>query len=258
MEITIFKDVTTEDNLLELEDIADTFTGLVADMNNAEDRRFVKEKASLIQGLLKKVDRTRIDVSKNFKSSVDAEAASLIERLNNANKPFATLIENHKTERAEILKAEKEAKEAILLKRQLKLDHAEAIEMNIAFDADLKAKEEARLIYEENIRIEAVKAAKLQIEKDLVLAEEKRLEDILIAEQNVKNKLEAEQKAIDLKIRNEELALEKREADKKHTTSIKTETKLSIMEITGISEKDAIKIIKAIDAELITNLQINY
>jgi len=60
MEIAIFKEVTTESALIELEAEGKKYDGLYVDMDKAPERKYVKDKAAFIAGLLKKLDRTRI------------------------------------------------------------------------------------------------------------------------------------------------------------------------------------------------------
>ena len=66
MNIEKFKDITTEDSLLAIEAEGKTYQGLYVDMNISEERKYVKEKAVSIAGLLKKVERARIDKSKTY------------------------------------------------------------------------------------------------------------------------------------------------------------------------------------------------
>ena len=65
MSITLFKEITTEEALSKLEADGKKYTGLYVDMEDKEQRKYVKDSAALIIGLLKKVDRARIDKSKD-------------------------------------------------------------------------------------------------------------------------------------------------------------------------------------------------
>lgn len=96
MDIIIFKDMTTEEKLSEIESQASKFKGLIVDMNNQSERKKVKDSASLINGMLKKLDRERIDRKKEFSQQVESEADFIRERLESANSPLTALIDEHK------------------------------------------------------------------------------------------------------------------------------------------------------------------
>ncbi len=53
MKVSIFKELTTEDQLCQLEAEAEKYTGLHVEMENKDERKFVKDKASLIAGMRK-------------------------------------------------------------------------------------------------------------------------------------------------------------------------------------------------------------
>ena len=124
MNITIFADLTTEEAITSLELASKDYDGLYVDMEVAKERKFVKDKASFISDLLKKVERARIDKSKDFKSQVEVEATNITKRLEKANKPFTLLIEEHKKQRAEILAKQKAREEAKQLLIQIEADHS--------------------------------------------------------------------------------------------------------------------------------------
>ena len=54
MEIAIFESVIIDDALIELEAEGKKYEGLYVDMENAPERKYVKDKAALISGLKKK------------------------------------------------------------------------------------------------------------------------------------------------------------------------------------------------------------
>ena len=228
-QVTLFMDVTTEDILIELEKASEKYTGLHVDMENKEERKFVKDKAYDIQQLLAKLNRSRIDKSKAFKAEVEKEALNIKERLEIANLPFTLLIDAHKAERAQILAGEKAVIAAKELAIQIEVDHEDAIQYN-----KVHAFEKAEAVRLQNERDEQMKAeaAKLAV----------------IAEQN-KVKYEEEAK---------ELAEAKRLSNQAHVTSIKTAVKESLIQFAGLSEKDAINAVKAIVANKITHTTINF
>jgi len=158
-EVTIFTDITTEHALLAIEEDAKTYTGLYVDMNEAKGRKFVKESAANIGDILKRLDRSRIDKAKDFKTKVDQEAAAIRFRLEEANKPFTLLIEEYNAERKKVLDAENARKKAIEDQAAIDSDYEIAeLLMGKYFDDKAKA-EQARIAYEENLKREAAEQA---------------------------------------------------------------------------------------------------
>ena len=185
MDITIFQSITTDEQIKLLEEKGASYEGLYVDMDDAPQRKYVKDNAELIQKLIKDVDRKRIDESKDYKNKVEAEAKSIIDRLRNANEPFTLLIDAHKAKRAKELSDEKRVIELRELATQKELDHEMAllIDKTYAFDkAELiRVKHEQ----DEQYRIDAeAKAAANQIlinegiERDRIHAENARLANV--------------------------------------------------------------------------------
>ena len=164
--IVIFSEITTNDHLAQLKVESEKYTGLYVDMNNAKERKYVKDKADDINQLLKKVDRLRIDASKDYKLMVEAESADITERLEIANLPFTLLIDEYKAERKAILDDEKERKLAVELAVKLEGDHEFALLMNSQFDNDKLQLERDRIEYEKELKAQAVKEASEQLEKE--------------------------------------------------------------------------------------------
>ena len=106
-EIVIFKALTSDEALTEIELQAEKFVGLTVDMNDAKERKKVKDSAQLISDILKRVDRARIDHSKDYKAKVEEEAAMIIDRLTIANQPLTDLTDAYTAKRKKILDAEK-------------------------------------------------------------------------------------------------------------------------------------------------------
>jgi len=156
MNITVFTDITTEQVLLALEEESKTYTDLYVDMDNAPERKFVKNKAADIQDLLKKLDRARIDKSKNYKTMVEKEALLIKERLEAANLPFTYLIDAHNRKRAAILAEEKRIADAKELALQIERDHEFALLMDAQVMADKDKAELEKKEYEGRIAILAI------------------------------------------------------------------------------------------------------
>lgn len=170
MSIAIFGDVTTEEALIKIEADAEKYEGLYVDMENAEERKYVKAKASTISGLLKTLDRARIDKSKSYKELVEAEALSIRVRLEDANKPFTMLIDEHAKERAKVLALEKEMKAQREAAEQKLIDWDEALTLNKLWEFEAKDRELAakKEIEDAKVRDEELQAmaAELAVERE--------------------------------------------------------------------------------------------
>ena len=200
-EIKLFSGVTTEEVLKGLEVEAKEYEGLYVDMDNKPERKYVKDKAALISGMLKTLDRARIDESKNYKTLVEAEAASIKERLEEANKPFTLLIDEHKEKRAKELAKIKEIEDRKALAEQKEADHESAImEDKVRTFEKAEAEKEAANQLEAQ-RLEVERMAKAQAEQEaqaaIDLAESNRIEAIRREEQAVKQAEEAERLRIE-------------------------------------------------------------
>lgn len=287
MEIKLLGEVTTEEALQALEAESKTYTGLHVEMENDKERKFVKDKASLINSILKKLDRARIGKSKEYKLNVEAEAARIKGRLEAANEPFQALIDDYKIVREKQLAEEKALQAAKDLAFQLPLDHEEALLMNKMIDFEKAEKIREAKERDERIAAEARKQAEVekqeaeeraeQAEKDRILAEAKAKRDAKEAEAKaIKDAelaaIEAEkaikQAAIDAARDEKEkqealkaraiLAARKLEANKKHVSKICGQSKQSLIDICGIDETLAKSIIQAIAKKQISNISINY
>lgn len=235
MEVAIFKELTTEDFLQQLEAESAKYDGLYVDMDNKEERKYVKDKAVVIGDILKKLDRARIDKSKAYKKQVEDEAASIRYRLEEANKPFTLLIDEHKAKRAVILAEEKRIQELKEQAAQYQLDHEEAIMLNKIWDLEA-GEREAEKQRQIQAQIERERRVAQQAAEQAAIDERSRIER--------QTALEAQQKAA-------------READLNHQAKINRETLSSLIE-NGIDESLAKEIVKLIAKKQISNVTINY
>ncbi len=235
MDIVIFKELTTSDYLAELQVEADKYTGLYVDMDNAPERKYVKDKANDIKQLLKKIDRKRIDASKEFKSKVEKEAADIIEKLKSANEPFTLLIDAYAAERAKILAEEKRINDERVAVLQFEDDHEMGLLINKSYEFD-KA-EELKLIAdnEKRLKIEREKYADEQVKlaEERLLSKEARAKQVLINEENA------------------------RLANKEHVQQVKTEIYKVLVQF-GLSDADAKTVIHLATIKELPNLTINY
>lgn len=232
----IFKELATNEYLAELKAEAEKYTGLYVDMNNAPERKYVKDKADTIKQLLKKLDRARIDTAKNYKAAVEKEAASIKEQLEIANTPFTLLIDEWQAERKRILDAEKAEKAVREAVAQKELDHEEAIMMNRLWDLE----EEKRETEKEEARIAQEKMIK---EREKLAAERARQDEI--ARQEQQKQAELAEKAA-------------READQSHKKSINNAALESLMIKCALSDDQAKSVVIAVAKGEISNVTITY
>ena len=228
MNIELFQSVTTESALREIEAQSEQYQGLYVDMEDAKQRKYVKEKASTISGILKLVNRARIDLSKAYKQKVEEQAASIINRLEKANEPFTVLIDEHNAERKRVLDAEKEEKRRQELYIQIGLDHELALLIDKTYEAD---KAEAYRLEQQRLEEmrEQVKAEALEQAKQ-------------VAEYEERQKQEAEKARL---------------ANVEHVRQINSGLLHDFM-LAGVNENTAKNLIKSIAKNQIKNITINY
>jgi len=182
MDIVLFQDVTTGEVLNDLLTESKEYDGLYVDMDNAPERKYVKDKAELINGIRKKLNRARIDLAKSYKVSVESEFKSLDELLAKANEPFDLLIDEHKAKRAKILADEKAAAQLIIDAEQKENDHEFALLLNQTWEYDQakieleRAKEVAKIADEAAAKAVADHKALVELRcQEAVNAENARL-----------------------------------------------------------------------------------
>ena len=286
MSITIFEEVTTESVLLGLEADGLKYAGLVVDMEVKEQRKYVKESAALIAGLLKKLDRSRIDKSKDFKHQVETEAASIKARLEAANLPFSMLIDAYANDRKLILAKQKAAEEFKALRDEVEAGHemgllmnAEHIRQKLAAEAQAKADQaryRADLIKQATIdadkRIEEADKRREEAQADRLEQLKKSLLDKVAAESLAEyNRIEAAdsakwEKTQAVKAEKQRQVEEKkaaatakalREADTEHRRQVNCAAKEDFIRA-GLSDENAQTAVKALASNMIRCSSINY
>ena len=233
--LVLFSDLTTDEKLAQLEAEGRKYQGLYVDMADKEQRKFVKDQASFVNDLLKKLDRKRIDLSKQYKAQVEAEAKEIKLRLEKANSPFTALMDEWNEERKRILDEEKRVQAEKELAEQIERDHEEALQLNRLWDLEAKEREAQR---------EAERKAQEEREKQ-------------IAEQAAKQALIDADNSRQAQLQREENARLKREADTEHKKKVNNSI-LSVLVGNGISEDDAKTVITLAAKGLLPNTQINY
>lgn len=228
MNVTLFKDLTTDEHLTELEANSEEYNGLYVDMEVAEQRKYVKGKATGIKDIIKRVNSARIKKSKDYRVLVEAEAASIIARLEKANEPFTLLIDDYDAARKVILDAEKASKLAVENAAQKLIDHEFAILLDKSYLADKLEAERLQFDHDEKIRVEAEENVRLSI----IRAKE-------VADQAI------------------ELDAANRLANKEHVRSV-NRTILAALVSHGVSDEDARWIIALAAKGKLPHLTINY
>lgn len=233
--LVLFSDLTTDEKLSQLEAEGEKYQGLYVDMADKEQRKFVKDQASFVTDLLKKLDRKRIDLSKQYKSQVEAEAKEIKLRLEKANSPFTALIDEWNAERKRILDEEKRIQAEIELADQIERDHEEALQLNRLWDLEKVERERQREIERQQ-----------QVEREKQIAEQAAKQALI----NAENERQAQ-------LQHEENARLKRESDTEHKRKVNNSI-LAVLTENGISEQDAITVITLAAKGLLPNTQINY
>lgn len=185
MDIVIFKDLTTEGVISSIEENSKKYhEGFYADMNNAPERKLVKESAADINNMIKELKAARIRITKENTARINKEHDAIVERLVAANLPFTALIDEYNVERKKVLDAEKARKQAILDAAQKENDHEMALLINKTYEFDraeeVRKQEELRHTMKVNAEREAAERQKQlneRLEQDKINAENARLAD---------------------------------------------------------------------------------
>lgn len=260
MDIVIFKELTTNEYLKELKLESEKYTGLYVDMENAKERKYVKDKADDINQILKKVERLRIDASRDYKAKVELEAADITERLELANLPFTLLIDEHKAERKKILDAEKADRDARELASQKESDHEFALLMDSKIDSDRRDQVAAMEKYEADMKAEAAAEAKmlaeLAAEADKLVAEKEKQDAINREAQAKQNAIDSENARVESEKQAKQAAIEAE--DQRNQDAISAEKRrLADIEFAKQTEikrqKDELKAKRAAQAKIEAN-----
>ncbi|MBV1928631.1 MAG: hypothetical protein KUG81_03880 [Gammaproteobacteria bacterium] len=229
MDIVIFKDLTTEGVISSIEENSKKYhEGFYADMNNAPERKLVKESAADINNMIKELKAARIRITKENTAKVNKEHDAIVDRLVAANLPFTALIDEYNVKRKKVLDAEKARKQAIIDADQKECDHEMALLINKTYEFDkaeeLRKQEEIR----HNMKLEA--------------------------ERNAAER----QKQLNERIKQDEINAENaRLANKEHVRSVNRAI-LDVLEENDIGTAVAMEVIKLAAKGLLPNLTINY
>jgi hypothetical protein len=193
MEITIFKEVTTEGVITSIEENSKKYHGgLYADMDNLPERTMVKKGAAEIGNIIKLLKTARIAITKANTAAVNKEHDAIVSRLEVANKPHTDLLDAYNVKRKVIVDAENTRKQAIIDLDVFNRDHEMAllIDKTYAYDQEqlaiLADKEEKRIEKERNeyaeqqveLAEERQIAQQQQSEQDKINAENARLGNV--------------------------------------------------------------------------------
>ena len=229
MEITIFKEITTEGVIKSIEENSAKYhVGFYADMNNLPERKQVKESASEIGGIIKELEAARIRITKANTQAVNKEHKAILDRLTVANKPFQDLIDEYTAQRKNILADEKRVIELRASMVQKEDDHEMGLLINKTFEYDkaeeLRLKEESDKAYRDQVQAEAEERAKSK-------------------EAHAKAALKREEEA--------------RSANKSHVGNVNRGALRDLMYL-GLTENNGKAVIAAISKNEISNITINY
>ena len=229
MEITIFKEITTEGVIRSIEENSAKYhQGFYANMDNLPERTLVKKSAADIGDIIKELKTSRIKITKANTAAVNKEHDAIVARLELANKPFTDLIDEHNVKRKKVLADEKRVIELRAAMVQKEDDHEMALLINKTFEYD---KAEAIRINNEKQAILEAEAEKRVIARQIQLQEEEK------------------QKSIN----NENARL----ANVEHVRGINREI-LSFMLELGLDEVSSMDFIKALARKELPQLTINY
>ena len=246
MNISIFQDVTTEESLIALEKSAETYENLYVEMDNPEERKFVKDSASHIAVLIKKIDRFRIDHKRDHNVQVDTEAGLITARLEVANSPFTNLINQHNQDRKKELAKQKAREAAKQLLIQFPIDHADGLLMDKMFDF-----EKAEKIREDQKRIDLLAA---QAIKD---AEQRLIDQAAQAKVDHQKAIDDEKARQAAKVSADKNALEIRQANEEHCRKFNIEA-VECLRHGGLSRENATLAVRLIAAHRVSHININY
>ena len=223
-----FDEVVTEVVITQIEKESESYNGLYADLSDADERRYIKGKASAIKDMVKKLDRAVIDKPAEYKALVKSVAAPVRDRLLKANENFTNLIDGYDAERKHILDLAKEKKQQEELHIQIGLDHEFALLLDKSYLADKLAAENAQRDHDEKIRVDAEENARLS------MIRAKEITD----------------RAIELDKAN-------RLANKEHVRGVNRDILVSLLN-NGVGEFEAKTLITLIAQGKINNITINY
>ena len=224
-----YREVTTEAILVDLEADAQKHIGLWVDMNNSQERKYVKDKAALGKSLIKKLDRSRIDQSAAHKLMLDTEAETIRLRLEDIISPYTVLINLHADEQKVIRDKAKARQDAIDLAFEIERDHDYALLMDAQVMRD---------------KADAIQA---QADRDAIIA----TQSADLAREEIKRQQEAKERA-------EAAAVAARLADKESVGKILRAAKEDLMLIEGVDEALAKSIVLSIRSNKIRNTYFKY
>ena len=224
-----YREVTTEAILVDLEADAQKHIGLWVDMNNSQERKYVKDKAALGKALIKKLDRSRIDQSAAHKLMLDTEAETIRLRLEGIISPYTVLINLYADEQKVIRDKAKARQDAIDLAFEIERDH------------------DYKLLMDAQVMRDKADAIQAQADRDAIIA----TTAADLAREEIQRQQEAKERA-------ETAAVAARLADKESVGKILRAAKEDLMLIEGVDEALAKSIVLSIRNNTIRNTYIKY
>ena len=229
MEITIFKEITTEGVIKSIEENSAKYhQGFYANMDNLPERTLVKKSAADIGDIIKELKTSRIKITKANTAAVNKEHDAIVARLELANKPFTDLIDEYNVKRKKVLADEKRVVELRAAMLQKEDDHEMGLLINKTFEYD---KAEAIRVNDEQlhtVRVNAERAAE----------ERQRIHNETVKQ----NEINAENARL---------------ANVEHVRKVNTDI-LFVLVNNGISEEDSKTMIRLAAKKELPNIKINY
>lgn len=253
----MFQEITTEETMSLIESESEKYQGLYVDMNDKEQRKYVKDGAANINGILKRLDRARIDKAKQSKFEIESEAARIRTRLEAANEPFTLLIDEWDAQRKQTLEAEKARKAAVELAIQKDIDHDTALMLDKVYLIEKREREEAQAAHEQFIREQAKAEANERHSREMEEAKQRAIEAEQRALQQAQAAAQAEIDKAEAAKQRELAEKQAREASKEHVRGINRSILVALMQ-KGISEEDGKTVVSLAARKLAGNLTINY
>lgn len=230
MEVTIFKEITTERVIKLIEENSKKYNeGLVANMDNLPERTMVKAGAAEIGDIIKLLKTSRIAITKANTAAVNKEHDAIVSRLEVANKPYTDLLDAYNAARKIVLDAEKARKQAIIDAAEFENDHEMGLLINKTFEYDREKKEKERIAYDLAVVLEAEKNA---AENQIRINESKERDRV-----------------------NEENA---RLANVEHCAKINRDSLNELIDKCGLTPTQAKSVVSAIARKQLQHIQINY
>lgn len=257
MNVAIFQDIANQEKLDAIKANGEKLQGIYLDMEDPEQRKYVKAQASEINEIIKRGERARIDKIKYETLKVNSEWAWIKPQLEAANEPLTLLIDGYAAQRKEILNAEKARKAAVELAIKKDIDHDTALMLDKVYLIEKREREEAQAAHENSIREKAQKEADERHSRVMEEVKQRAEQAEQLALQQAQAAAQAEIDKAEAAKQRELAERQAREASKEHVRGINRSILVDLMQA-GISEEDGKTVVSLAARGLAGKLTINY